>query len=83
MSTKDLCAAYGKTHTATAVNAAIRAEIPGGSIVLDLLERASSLRHKSEEWSSEYVLLSKVRDEMFNVIARKYGLRLKKGDGDE
>ena len=78
MSVKELCSTYGKKNTAPAVNAAIRAEVPGGAIVLDLLQRAASLRHKSEEWESEYVQLSKARNEMFNVIADKYGLRSRK-----
>ena len=82
MGVRELCLAYGKTHTPTAVNAAIRAEVPGGAIVLDLLQRAASLRHKSEEWESEYKQLSKARNEMFNVIADKYGLRSRKENED-
>ena len=31
MSVKELCSTYGKKNTAPAVNAAIRAEVPGGA----------------------------------------------------
>lgn len=78
MGLRELSQKYGKTESARSVNAAIRAEIPGGSLVLDLLTKTHPLRNKDPRWAEQYEILRKIRDEMFNVIAERYGLQSRK-----
>lgn len=77
MSTKDLAAKYGKSRNATQnINAAIRAEIPGGSQALDALD---ALRHRFESKPSAdteagYNWAQAIVSAMAAEIRRRYDL---------
>lgn len=77
MGLKELRQKYGKSESTRAVNAAIRAEIPGGGIVLDLLTKTHTLKNKDQNWAETYKSLLQIRDAMFNAVAEKYGLNKK------
>ena len=85
MSTRELRAKYGRTagSSRAAINAAIRAELPGGAIVLDLCE----LTHHAAErlgWNDAdgtpslirvlHERLSEAANEMEAEIRRRYGM---------
>ena len=82
MPTKELRAKYRKSNQSAALNAAIRAELPGGGLVLDLLE----LTHHAADrlgWregdgpSLPAVIHGRLREaanEMEAEIRRRYGL---------
>lgn len=76
MGFKELRQKYGKT-SARAVNAAIRAEMPGGGIILDLLTKTHPLKNNDPQWADAYQSLLQARNEMFNAVAEKYGLQKK------
>lgn len=78
MSLRELKDKYGNGNakTAQAFNRAIRAEIPGGSAVLDALDKIGRARWRyGREFSGEvFELLCKAREEMANEIATRYEL---------
>lgn len=70
MSTKELAAKYGKSKNSTQlVNAAIRAEIPGGNEALDALD---TLRTAGNEQGLAAVRL--IVDAMADEIRRRYDM---------
>ncbi len=78
MGIRELKARYGaKSNTAQAFHRAIRAEIPGGSAVLDALDKIGRARWRyGREFSGEiFELLCKARAEMANEIATCYELK--------
>ena len=80
MGIRELKEKYGKRSTVGAVNAAIRAECPGGAAVLDaatalhpVLSRSSGRTRRDLETTFE--LLRAARDAMKATVARNYGLK--------
>ncbi|MDQ3288925.1 MAG: hypothetical protein M3Q42_11845 [Pseudomonadota bacterium] len=76
MSTKELREKYVKSNAKAAINAAIRAELPGGDEALDVLER---LHHRVQETASRdagFALdqLRLVVAAMEAEIRRRYGM---------
>ena len=75
MGVKELCQAYNKKSTESAVNAAIRAEVPAGAIVLDLLYELYPHRNEGTQLASVYEKLLEAKQELFGVVAEKYQLK--------
>ena len=78
MGVKELCEKYGRKQTTRALNAAVRAEIPGGAQTLDLLKDLYPLRNLDPRWSETYRRLQATRDAMVGAIALKYDLKILK-----
>lgn len=89
MSGIDIVQKYGRKKMSQAVNAAIRAEIPGGNEVVELGTKYSArllatqinpnepTPPASEVYAEIYADLRRLRDVMGDEIARRYGLRTK------
>ena len=75
MGVKELCQAYNKNNTESAVNAAIRAEIPAGAILLDLIYELYPHRNEETQLAYIYAKLLEAKQELFKVIAEKYHLK--------
>ena len=76
MGVKELCQKYRRPHPEQAINAAIRAEIPGGGVVLDLLHQVyPQLARDPERLQSVFDSLRRARTEMAENIAARYGLK--------
>ena len=78
MGSKELCERYGKSDARRAINAAVRAEIPGGGQILDLLAETHSLRDVDERWANVWRRLEAARAEAVDAIATKYDLKNRK-----
>jgi hypothetical protein len=77
MSTKDLAAKYGKSKNSTQlVNAAIRAEIPGGEVALNWLDHLRTRHELTGSQDAEYGLAAvrSIVDAMAAEIRRRYGM---------
>ncbi|HEY2411581.1 MAG TPA: hypothetical protein VGI40_05040 [Pirellulaceae bacterium] len=77
MSTKDLAAKYGKSKNSTQlVNAAIRAEIPGGGEAIDALDRirASDERRGTSDTADALAAIRSVVNAMADEIRSRYGM---------
>ena len=77
MSTKDLKDKYGEGKTRGIINRAIRAEIPGGAKLLDLMDELSG-----RETFITRALVA-IRDEMDKEIRRRYGMSLPSEGSDD
>lgn len=89
MSAFEIMQKYKRTKVGQAVNAAIRAEIPGGSDVVELgtkySTRAITAKNNPESataspaeiYAEIYADLRRLRDVMGDEIARRYGLKTK------
>lgn len=63
---------YGKKKSDQAVNAAIRAEIPGGSDCLDALDLLHTAVKAGNDWASPVLmLLRKAKSDMVDCIMRR------------
>ncbi len=78
MGSKELCERYGKTDARRAINAAVRAEIPGGGQILDLLAETHALRETDERWANVWRRLEAARAEAVDAIATRYDLKNRK-----
>jgi hypothetical protein len=81
MSTKDLREKYGKSNQALAINAAIRAELPGGDALLDVLEIAHKAAGRRDLPAEAQAAISRILDGLRHAkaaleaeIRRRYGL---------
>ena len=77
MSTKDLTAKYGKNKNSTqAINAAIRAELPGGAEALDALDRVRTLdeRRGTPETADALAAIRGIVNAMADEIRRRYDM---------
>lgn len=89
MGTREISEKYHRNKLPQAINAAIRAEVPAGHIVLDLLYRLHSARSKATgsrraELDQIFAELQSARKEMVKMIADRYELtNIKWSDGDE
>lgn len=87
MGMKELRAKYGDKKRTLAINAAIRAEIPGGSELLDLVHLANHL-HEVAEDSERPKLgevlsgLKRVKKSMFLEICKRYEIE-ERNDGQK
>lgn len=81
MSVKELCQKYNRPHPSQAINAAIRAEIPGGGIVLDLLNSTYPMAQKNpKQFQAFFESIQNARNEMAKSIALKYELKTATGE---
>jgi hypothetical protein len=79
MSTKELQAKYDKSNADAAINAAIRAEIPGGSELLGALEVAHKAAGRKDDPAAATVsriltALRAAKAAMEAEIRRRYGI---------
>jgi hypothetical protein len=79
MTTKDLQEKYGKRNSAALINAAIRAELPGGSELLDALEIAHKAAGRKDDPATAtvgrvLVALRAAKRAMEAEIRRRYGM---------
>ncbi len=74
---------YGNTKTRQVYNRAIRAEVPGGEILLDLLELTSNMKRKAYRAEEKERLrliedgLQQIRDEFVEGIQKVYSKEAK------
>lgn len=76
MGIKELCSKYNRPHPNQAINAAIRAELPAGNEVMDLLAFVyrENIR-KPPKYQQVYERLLEVRRCLADEIARRYQLK--------
>lgn len=79
MSTRDLQEKYGAANSKAAINAAIRAEIPGGGELLDALETAHKAAGRNDDPAAATIgrvltALLRAKGAMEAEIRRRYGI---------
>ena len=72
MPIRELREKFGKGKPGEVLRRAVRAECPGGGIVLDALALAARNQTKSADWRQIYDYLIDVRNAMTNDVARRY-----------
>ncbi|MBR2694155.1 MAG: hypothetical protein IKE69_08070 [Thermoguttaceae bacterium] len=76
MGIKELCDKYNRPHPNQAINAAIRAELPAGNEVMDLLALVGRENfRKPAKYQTIYDGLLTVRQRLADEIARRYNLK--------
>ena len=80
MPIKELKEKYGKSlKSPSVINRAVRAEVPGGSHVLDLLQQLFPMRER-EEFQPVYRKLEMTLGAMRDFVAQKYELKTGKAE---
>ena len=77
MSMKDLRAVYGDKKAPLVINAAIRAELPGGNEVLDAIHKAGQMKHNASPEVKLGIagcinLMAGIKQAMVSEILRRY-----------
>ena len=77
MSMKDLRAIYGDKKAPLVINAAIRAELPGGNEVLDAIHKAGQMKHNAAPEAKLGIagcinLMIGIKQAMVSEILRRY-----------
>ena len=79
MPMKDLRAVYGDKKAPLVINAAIRAELPGGGVVLDTLYKATQMLYRASADEKPTVSffvnrLAEIKQAMVSEILRRYNI---------